>query len=179
LLKTAKKHNVSFALIKLSEELKNQLPAWHHLGAPPRTYHKTKDRCLQSTHNAKTVRDLREIARRLTGNNAHENTATCVCHGCIENRLAGCKDPDKCARTASRILDSLNPTFNPNTSPRKDNLTLTHRRIEKNARMRKQRNGEITFDPSVTSKKHISEGLRIFTKPDRTIQIPAYRLRPP
>jgi ribonuclease HI len=45
--------------------------------------------------------------------------------------------------------------------------------------MRKQRNGEITFDPSVTNKTQLSEGLRIFTKPDRIIPIPAYRLRTP
>ncbi|KAG0707132.1 hypothetical protein DFH29DRAFT_755595, partial [Suillus ampliporus] len=86
----------------------------------------------------------------------------CTCHACVENRLAGCKNPNKCAHTAKNILDNLNPIFNPNTSPRKDNLTLTHRRTEKNARMRKQQNGEIIFNPSVTSKSHISESFRIF-----------------
>jgi hypothetical protein len=138
LLKTARKHNVSFAPIKLSEELKNQLPTWYHLGTPPGTYHKTKDKCLQNIHKAKTVRDLHEIARQLTSNNTHENTAKCACHACIENRLAGCKNPNKCAQTTKQITDNLSPTFNSNTSPKKDNLTLTHRRMEKNAHMRKQ-----------------------------------------
>jgi len=44
MLKVAKKYNVSFAPIKLSKQLKKQLPAWYHLGAPPKTYHKQKKR---------------------------------------------------------------------------------------------------------------------------------------
>ncbi|KAG1846174.1 hypothetical protein C8R48DRAFT_664350 [Suillus tomentosus] len=45
--------------------------------------------------------------------------------------------------------------------------------------MRTRQRGEIIFDPSVTSKNHLSECFRIFTDPDRLIQIPAYRLRAP
>ncbi|KAG0691829.1 hypothetical protein DFH29DRAFT_818833 [Suillus ampliporus] len=115
LIKTARKHNVSFAPLKLSERLKNQMPAWYHLGAPPKMYHRTKDKCLKDTHNVKSVKDLREIAEQLTNTNTHHNTAKCTCYACIENRLAGCKNPDKCAHTAKKILDNLNPTFNPNT----------------------------------------------------------------
>ncbi|KAG0691460.1 hypothetical protein DFH29DRAFT_819613 [Suillus ampliporus] len=179
LIKMAKKHKVSLAPLKLSEQLKNSLPAWLHPGAPPRTYHGTKDKCLQQTHNVKLIKDLREIAERLKNTNTHKNTASCPCYTCVDNRLLGCKNPDKCAKNAKRILDNLNPTFNPNTSPKKDGLTLTHRRLEKNARMRKQQNGEIIFDPSITNKTQLSGSLRIFTNPDRIIQIPAYRLRIP
>lgn len=174
-----KKHNVSFAPLKLSKNLKDLLPAWLHLGAPSRTYHKTKDSCLQQVHNVKSVKDLRIITERLTNNNIHVNTANCPCYACVENRLMGCKDPNKCTNNAQRILDSISPIYNPNTSPTKDNLTLTHRRIEKNAKMRKQRNGEITFDPSITNKTQLSDSFRIFTNPDRITQIPAYRLRIP
>jgi hypothetical protein len=131
MLKVVRKHNVSFAPIKLSQELKNQMPAWLHLGAPPKTYNKRRDKCLQTAHNIKSVKDLKRLAGRPTNINTHNTTATCPCDACIENRLAGCKNPNKCAQIAQRILDSLNPLFNPNTSPRKDNLTLTHRRKER------------------------------------------------
>ncbi|KAG2121045.1 uncharacterized protein F5147DRAFT_562557, partial [Suillus discolor] len=179
MLKSARKHNVSFAPLKLSEKLKNQIPAWLHLGAPPRTYNKVKNKCLQTTHNAKSVKDHRDIAERLTNINTHSNINTCICPACIENRLVGCKNPNKCTHIAQQILDSLNPIFNPNTSPRKDNLTLIYRRLEKNVRMQIQPNGEILFDPSIMTKNHISECFRIFTILDHLVQIPAYRLRTP
>jgi hypothetical protein len=53
ILQTAKKHNIAFAPIKMSKQIKKQLPAWLHLGASQKTYHKTKNKCLQETHNAK------------------------------------------------------------------------------------------------------------------------------
>ncbi|KAG2063308.1 hypothetical protein BDR04DRAFT_1038333 [Suillus decipiens] len=136
MLKTARKHNVSFAPIKLSARLKAQMPAWSHLGAPPKTYHRTKNECLHSTHKAESVKDLRKMTMRLTNHSTHRAKANCVCNECVDNRQLGCKNPDKCARTAKRILDNLNPMFNLNTSPRKDGLTLTHRRLEKNTQMR-------------------------------------------
>lgn len=99
---------------------------------------------------------------RLTNTEDHHAAATCTCNACIEDRLAGCKNPNQCAKTAQHILDNLNPIFNPNTT-----------------QMRKQQHGEILFDPSLTSKNHLSECFRIFTNPDRLIQLPAYRLRTP
>jgi hypothetical protein len=155
------------------------MPAWLHLGAPPKTYHKGKDKCLQMAHNIKSLKDLRRLAGRPTNTNTHNTAATCPCDACIENQLAGCKDPNKCGQVAQKILDNLNPIFNPNTSPKKDNLTLTHRRQEKNIQVRTQNNGGIIFDPSVTSKNQLSECFRIFVNTDRLMQILAYRLQTP
>ncbi|KAG1747279.1 hypothetical protein EDD22DRAFT_761991, partial [Suillus occidentalis] len=162
MLKTIRTNNVSFAPNKLSVQLKSQMPAWCHLGAPPKTYHKTKDKCLHSIHKVESVKDLREMTARLTNHDRHNTTATCTCNECVEDRLIGCNNPDKCAQTAQHILDNLNPLFNPNTSPKKDGLTLTHRRLEKNSQMRTRQRGEILFDPSITSKNHLSECFRIF-----------------
>ena len=47
LLRTARSSRLSFAPLKLAGHLKLELPAWYHLGAPPRAYHKTRDECLQ------------------------------------------------------------------------------------------------------------------------------------
>lgn len=52
LIKTAKNFNITFAPIKISKEIKKQLPAWHHLGAPRKTYHKIRDQCLYEMHNS-------------------------------------------------------------------------------------------------------------------------------
>ncbi|KAG1808546.1 hypothetical protein EV424DRAFT_1274504, partial [Suillus variegatus] len=125
LLKIARRYNVSFTPIKLSVNLKKQMLAWFHLGAPPKTYHKSKDKCLQINHRIESVKDLKEITNKLTSTNIHQTAASCTCTECVENRLAGCKNPDKCARVAKRILDNLSPLFNPNTSPTKDNLLRT------------------------------------------------------
>jgi len=73
MLKTAKKFNISFAPMKMSKNLKSQLPAWFHLGTPPRTYHKSKNKCLQETHLANTIKDLITISSRIT-NRTHRHT---------------------------------------------------------------------------------------------------------
>ncbi|KAG2037879.1 hypothetical protein BDR03DRAFT_806265, partial [Suillus americanus] len=162
MLKAMKTNNVSFAPNKLSAQLKSQMPAWCHLGAPPKTYHRTRDKCLRSIHKVESVKDLRDMTTRLTNQGTHDATSTCACNECVEDRLMGCTNPNKCAKTAHHILDNLNPLFNPNTSPKKDGLTLTHRRLEKNSQMRTRQRGEILFDPSITSKNHLSECFRIF-----------------
>lgn len=100
MLSSAHKHNVSFAPLKLSHQLKNQMPAWLHLGAPPKTYHKLRNECLQTTHKVKSVKNLKEAAERLTHRETHHTTAACLCNECLEDRLKGCKNPDMCARTA-------------------------------------------------------------------------------
>ncbi|KAG2032910.1 hypothetical protein BDR03DRAFT_819995, partial [Suillus americanus] len=179
LIKTTKKYHVSFMPLKLSETLKDQLPAWLHPGAPPKTYHKGKNRCLEQTHKIKSVQDLRDITMRLTNQRMHQPRAPCPCDKCTEDQLAGCQNPHKCAQTAKNILDNLLPKFNPNTTPRKDNLTLMHRRLEKNARARTQPQGEVLFDPTITARDNLSDCFHIFTLPSRPLQIPAYRLRIP
>ena len=65
LLKSAQTHNVSFAPRKLSKHLKKQLPAWFHIGAPPRTYHASKDACLRTIHNTRIVKDLVHTTKRI------------------------------------------------------------------------------------------------------------------
>ncbi|KAG2335595.1 hypothetical protein BDR05DRAFT_832993, partial [Suillus weaverae] len=113
--------------------LKEQLPTWQHIGAPPKTYHKNKNLCLQQTHNAKLVKDLRDIMRRLTNQDAHQQQDLCPCNDCTNDRLKGCKNPHKCTTIGEKILHNLLPKYNPYSAPRRDDLTLTHRRLEKNA----------------------------------------------
>ncbi|KAG1732698.1 hypothetical protein EDD22DRAFT_730580, partial [Suillus occidentalis] len=79
-------------------------------------------------------------------------------------RNKGCKNPHSCARTANEILSKIAPKFNTRSKPKKDNLSLTHRRKEKNNQAFEQRVSEILFDPTTTIRSSIAEGFRIFTE---------------
>ncbi|KAG2029995.1 hypothetical protein BDR03DRAFT_815206, partial [Suillus americanus] len=94
--------------------------------------------------------------------NTHQKQDTCLCNDCVEDQLKGCRNPHKCTTTAESILCNLLPKYNPYSSPRKDDLTLTHRRLGKNAHARKQPRQEATFNPSITIKNNLSDGFRIF-----------------
>ncbi|KAG1870491.1 hypothetical protein C8R48DRAFT_596911, partial [Suillus tomentosus] len=170
---------MSFAPIKLSPTHKQQLPAWLHLGALPRTYHKLKDACLKQTHKVKSIKDLLKISNRPTTIPHHWEDQDCVCGQCISDKLAGCKNPHKCISTAATIINNLTPKFNPFHCPINDGLTLTHRRLEKNTRARTQRRGDIIFDPSVSEKSQLAECFRIFVRDAETAQTPAHRLQRP
>ncbi|KIK44093.1 hypothetical protein CY34DRAFT_80489, partial [Suillus luteus UH-Slu-Lm8-n1] len=123
---------VSFAPLNISSDLKGKLPAWEHVGAPPKTYHKIRNFCLKQIHNAKLVKDLKNISRRLTNHTVHKQRDSCICEDCVDDRIKGCKNPHECAVIGDKILRDLLPKYNPYSSPKKDGLTLTHRRLEKN-----------------------------------------------
>ena len=168
LIKTAKKADLTFAPLKLSSQLKLQLPAWFHMGAPPRTYHKSKDECLKTVHGISKVKNLMKLYKRLRrdGTN-HVPWHNCKCRGCKTDRRNGCKDPHKCASVAEAIVIKLTQKFNPTAQTKKDDLTLTHRRLEKNARANVE--NELIFNPSVTTKGNLSDAFRIFApKPNPT-----------
>ncbi|KAG1717374.1 uncharacterized protein EDB91DRAFT_1038208, partial [Suillus paluster] len=109
----------------------------------------------------------------------HQPKESCLYNDCVNDRLKRCKNPHKCTTMAEKILCSLLPKYNLYTSPRKDDLTLTHRRLEKNVQTRRLPPQEITFNPSITIKNNLSDGFRIFINPTRPIHIPAYRLQAP
>lgn len=56
------------------------MPAQYHLGAPPRMYYKTKNKCLQNIHQAKSIKDLQEIVERLINTDIYNNAKTCACY---------------------------------------------------------------------------------------------------
>ncbi|KZT25980.1 hypothetical protein NEOLEDRAFT_1047745, partial [Neolentinus lepideus HHB14362 ss-1] len=181
MLRIARKHGVAFAPAQLSPGLKKQLPAFYHLGAPPRTYKAPKISCLLHNHKLRTVSELITTSRRLSdapGRGRHNPRRNCRCPPCTNDRLMGCEHPHKCALTAHTILDSLSPKTNPASHPPRDNLTLTHCRLEKNRQARRER-GNITFDPSITTKSNIAECFRVFVSPNDVPLTPAYRLQHP
>ncbi|KAH7914513.1 hypothetical protein BJ138DRAFT_974891, partial [Hygrophoropsis aurantiaca] len=165
LIKTAKQTNLKFAPTKLSRNLKKQLPAWTHIGAQPKTYNAKRDDCLKNTHNATTIHQINKSAKRLRKKPNHQDPHTersnCKCKACKSDRLKGCKNPHKCAIIANNIIKKLAPIYNHRREPKFDNLTLTHRRIEKNQKADVPNGDEIIFDPSITTKESLGEGFRI------------------
>ena len=159
----AKSAKLTFAPLKLSRRLKLQLPAWFHMGAPPRTYHKSNDKCLKCTHKITKVKNLMKLCKcvRLATPD-HAPWHNCKCLNCIKDQEEGCKNPHKCASTAEAIILKLSAKLNPTAPSQKDGLTLTHRGLEKNARADIANGDELTFNPSVTTRTNLSECFRIF-----------------
>jgi len=110
LLKTARTFNLSFAPLKLPRHLKLELPAWYHLGAPPRTYHKSKDKCLQQTHKAHKIKNLIKMSDRLRHRDRthHHPQRNCACQPCHIDREGLCEPPQVCT-------NSKGPTRAPST----------------------------------------------------------------
>ncbi|KAG1816752.1 uncharacterized protein BJ212DRAFT_1271086 [Suillus subaureus] len=141
MLKTAKKLNLSFVPPKLSKNLKMQLPTWFHLGAPPKTYNKSKDKCLQTNHETNTIKDLLTTSKRIHTNTTspkHSPRKNCACQACKTDRNNGCLNPHKCAASANMILNKLNQKLNPLAKSNTDDLTLTHHRKEKTTKPSQQ-----------------------------------------
>ena len=176
MIKMAKAADLTFVPLKLSKHLKLQLPAWFHMGAPPCTYHKSRDECLKGVHGISKVKNLVKLCKRLCQDNSeHAPWHNCKCTSCKSDRTKGCKDPHKCASAAEAIVIKLSLKFNPTTPTQKDGLTLTHQRHEKNARADVANGDELVFNPSVMTRTNLSECFRIFAS-QPTSTLPALRI---
>ncbi|KAG2064710.1 hypothetical protein BDR04DRAFT_953896, partial [Suillus decipiens] len=142
------------------------LPTWCHIGVPMKAYHKTKDKCLQNTHKSQAIKNMIKISKRLTDirNNSqrHLPCKDCTCQPCRKDRQARCINLHKCAANAREILSKIAPKYDTRTKPKKDELSLTHRRREKNTQAHQSRNREILFDPTTMIRTSLKDCFRIF-----------------
>jgi len=180
MMKIARDHNVNFATLRLSQELKQRLPAWFQKGANHWPINNRAAKCLLRKHKVKTIADLMKTAARIRDNTRHPNhrpTNYCNCPACEEDHRKDCTHPHDCATEALARIHATTPKTNPlHPGDGHDNLSLTKRRKEQN-RKAKEENGTITFDPTMTSKNDIAECFRAFTNPQRPTTRPAQRLR--
>ena len=178
--KAAKKHNVTFAAIRLSPNLSAQLPAWYHISTNNRPLTNVASRCLLHRHKVVRVADLVAMSARIRNDrpDAPHNQDDCACADCTSDRLEGCRNPHACAQEALTRIHQIKPKLNP-LQPRghHGNLSLTKRRKAWNVAA-KQNQGAILFDPSFTSKNNLGECFRVFTDPNGISDIPAERLEP-
>ena len=182
IIKTAREAKLTFAPLRLSKQLKVQLPAWFHLGAPPRAYNKLKDECLKNRHRVGKVKNLRALTKRLEPGTAHQQHQSCPCDDCKKDRAKGCKNPHRCAFNARNLLTGLARKLNPATPRQADNLTLTHHRLEKNAKANIKRGDEVIFNPTVTTRTSLKDCFRVFvTQPpsDQSATRPKSEEEPP
>jgi hypothetical protein len=61
----AQKHNVNFITIRLSQELKQKLPAWFQVGAKNQAINNRAAKCLLHKHKATTIADLMKMSARI------------------------------------------------------------------------------------------------------------------
>jgi ribonuclease HI len=96
----------------------------------------------------------------------------CHCSECDADRRNRCQNLHRYVTEVHMRLQKLTTKFNPYHNPAPDNLMLTRRRKLGNLRA-KQNNGQITFDPSITSKTNLAECFQVFTRNSQIITTPA------
>ena len=181
MIKTAKKFDTNLEALRLTPHLRTLLPAWYHLASNPRPITGTAAKCLLNNHRATTVAHLIRISARTRNpnpnpNRPHQPKTFCYCADCSGDRMEGCRNPNACAQEAQTRLEHILPKFNPlSPGTRHGDLSLTSRRKGRNE-VAKANNGEILFDPSLTSKGDLAECFRIFTDPSRISDTPASRI---
>ena len=181
MLKTAKKYNTHLAAIRITPQLRAQLPAWYHIASAPRPIGNAASTCLLRNHDVTKVTDLIKTSARERNPNRnpdmpHHNQRFCRCRDCDEDRAKGCQNPYLCAQEALTRLEQIAPKLNPMTPGNTHgNFSLTESRKRRN-QLAKERNEAILFDPSITTKGSLADCFRIFTNPDQISNLPANRL---
>lgn len=181
MVKAGRKYGVIVDAVNPSEEIKAKLPVWYHIG---RGEGRSKDntmaaRCLRQNHGVDTVEETLRVADRTTRRRSeHRMGRDCKCRECEEDRrVRGCDNPSRCAEAARKMLAALNPLWKPELERISDGWSLTKRRKDRN-RVERERNGRITFDPTVQEKEEIEECIRVFVEEESRHE-PARRQRRP
>ncbi|TEB21313.1 hypothetical protein FA13DRAFT_1571736, partial [Coprinellus micaceus] len=131
MLKTARKYGVRVDPHEPTENLKAEMPLWHHVGWNKnrrRRDNGTRAKCLRSIHEIYTVADAMEFSQRehKKDRRAQTNTPnpeepstdedsgdeTC-CEMCHIEAMKGCKDMRKCQAECTKILGGLRPLWRP------------------------------------------------------------------
>src|SRR5258708_13478298 len=115
MLKVARKYHVHLAAIRLSPQLRAQLPAWYHPLAGHRPMATVRVRCLLRRHEIKTIADLIIMSDRIrfpSVTQLHHPTPTCACQDCALDRLDGCTNPHLCAEEALTRINLIGPKLN-------------------------------------------------------------------
>src|SRR6267142_2572479 len=178
MLKVANKYNVKIAALRLSAELRSQLPAWYHVSAHPRPISNRPSKCLLKNHSILIIADLLEASARIrtpSPTSPHTPSPNCPCSDCSHDRNCHCRNPHECTSKALARIHTIFPKLNPlRLGDPHDNLSLTRHRKRQNITARANKD-LILFNPSITCKDNLAECFRIFTNPDRLSNFPAQR----
>ncbi|KAH9986338.1 hypothetical protein BJV74DRAFT_757476, partial [Russula compacta] len=164
MLKAAKTHGANFAAIRLSTELKKQLPAWYQIGAIAHPMNTGSTQCLLRHHKARTIDDLVKTSEKLKDppGQPHRHFNFCNCQACQEDQKLGCTTPHDCETEAQTRITLAIPKHNPlYNEQRNGELSLTPRRKYQNSQAQAI-GGSITFNPTLSSKDSIDKCFRVF-----------------
>ena len=178
MMKAANKHNVEFTPINISQDLRESLPAWQHLGIEKQPPRNLRSLCLARIHKSKKVKDMLKVTDRLKGTyrgGIHTPVFSCHCDDCKTGRSHGCENPQHCAIEAQKRLGWITPKLNPTRLSSQDSLSLTKCWRERNQQAAEDNEQGVIFDPSVMEKKDLSECFRVFMDPKKIRNIPAKR----
>ncbi|KAI0716317.1 hypothetical protein C8Q76DRAFT_576198, partial [Earliella scabrosa] len=169
MLTVARKYGASAAPRAVQEDVKSRMPAWYHLGATKSRPNANTQagRCLRVNHGVMDLHQCARAARRLTDMALnHRANPRCECRDCSRDReVCGCTNPDRCARAARKNVENLEPLWRPQKGLNRDDLSLTPRRMEDNARAMLA-NNRVTFDPSVREEGRPVDTVRVFLPRD-------------
>ena len=84
MLKVAKKYNTSIEALRLTTQLRAQLPAWYHIASDAEPIRGTTAKCLLNIHKVSSVADLMKISARIWNpdpnqNPPHRQITFCYC----------------------------------------------------------------------------------------------------
>lgn len=166
--KVARKYNIGFDALKISQEMKSIFPLWHHIGANSNyLWNKKAAKCLRNNHQVRLIGEIEDYL-------------------IDQEPDTDCENHSRCQNIANTLSNHVTAKFNlNNTTPRKDNLDFTPRR-KKALKEINYKERPITFNPDVTAKGHPHDHIRIFSteigyktrRKEKKWKNPLYRLPP-
>jgi len=149
MLKVAEKYKVKIQERKADKELKGNMVTWLNVMKPKANYKQNKkvSKCLQETHEVRTIREMEEFIRK------YKN----------KNKIRGCTNPKACIKMAKGIIEDLPKKWNPEAeTPYKDGLDHMIKRKEEHKEFLEGK--ENVYNPDITERGEPEEVIRIFTK---------------
>ncbi|KAJ6503809.1 hypothetical protein C8R45DRAFT_1185786 [Mycena sanguinolenta] len=174
---TARKYNLTFTALLISEEIKLQMPVWKHISMNTEKFNNVRRKeaikCLRDLHHVSTVGDIPEIAHSKTSpmsrrphtiNGSGIGRKSCGCPEYPRDRNEfGCKHTGRCIDTAEIILDAMHPKWNPYRAndDRCDELKLTDEERQQIVNECEEPSNILTFDPDFQL-RNLNDGFRTF-----------------
>jgi hypothetical protein len=80
MLEASRNHNINLAVMRISHEIQNEMPAWLQIGSRPNLINNRVANCLLKKHKVKMIADLMKTSTRIRENkNDHRQINFCTC----------------------------------------------------------------------------------------------------
>ncbi|KAI5890247.1 uncharacterized protein SCHCODRAFT_02467033, partial [Schizophyllum commune H4-8] len=160
LTEAAEKWGLRLEGLAFSRDILRAMVMWYHCEASPRirrlAVQSNATSCLKNKHRVMTVGDFERIAVKRSEPTHRLGDNGCLCEACTEMRRdVECLGPDDCYRRAEAFLDTLPPKWDPRGEHPEDYEEMLAPRKE---------TGWTYFDRRVTTRGHVSDAFRIFTR---------------